>query len=48
MNEAATDMAEVLLNRREESFQDDQYIRGYLAGVSACIGWSPEVGPDED
>ena len=36
-----------ILNRRESKPLDDQYLKGYIFGLSAAAGWMPELIDDE-
>ena len=41
-NLAETTAAE-MLTRRQSNPMDDQYLKGFIAGLSACVGWVPPL-----
>jgi hypothetical protein len=41
--EAAQDPALRILNRRGSDPLDDQYLKGYIFGLSAASGWKPNL-----
>jgi hypothetical protein len=45
--EAATDPATKILNRRGSDPLDDQYLKGYIFGLSAAAGWKPSLTDGE-
>ena len=45
--EVAEQQALEILNRRESKPLDDQYLKGYILGLSAAAGWMPELIDDE-
>jgi hypothetical protein len=53
--ELAQDIAEnvqssiaTLINRRTPDTHDDQWIRGFVAGVNAVLDWQPEFEEEKD
>jgi len=40
---AAEQVALEILNRRTSNPLDDQYLKGYLLGLSNAAGWKPEL-----
>ncbi len=45
--QVAEQQALEILNRRESKPLDDQYLKGYIFGLSAAAGWMPELIDDE-
>lgn len=40
--DVASDEAAKLINRRQEDWSDDQYVRGFIRGIQEIIDWTPE------
>jgi hypothetical protein len=43
VSEVAGDTVGTILNRRESNPLDDQFLKGYLQGLSAVVGWKPTI-----
>lgn len=48
IGESSTDIGAEILNRVLSDVPRDQYLKGFIAGLSSAVSWKPEFSPEEE